>query len=306
MITVNGNNIPSILSNGCVVALGTFDGLHLGHRCLINSLIECADGLPTAVYSFSNVPAAFFKGVPPKLICTSSEKAELLENMGVDVLVLDEFNWDKANETKEQFESFLFDDLKAKKIVVGFNYSYGAKAAGNADTLKSEAEKRGVEVKVIPSIMAFGDVVSSSRIRRAILEGDVELASDLLGRNYSYEGKVVSGNSVGAGLGFRTANIEVPENKLLPPNGVYVTDTEIEGRLYRSITNIGVHPTVKQMDVPIIETHIIDFSGDLYDKTIKIRLLKFVRPEMRFNSFEALKAQIGADTQYARDYKKNI
>ena len=287
------------------VALGNFDGVHIGHaeilRCALDS--AKAQGIKSLCYTFSNHPFNFImhrEATDPeavKLICSEEDKIAMFEQMGFDYLVnvpFDELTM--TMHAHDFFEGILVDKLNAAVISVGFNYTYGTRAEGKAEDLMREGAANDIEVYVHDAVMYGDNVVSSTLIRETIADGDMAKSEALLGRPYSFSGVVGHGKAVGREQGFPTLNIIPEADRALPPRGVYAAITSIEGTEYKSIVNIGIQPTFDGTTTKI-ESHLFDYSGDAYDKKIIVSLKKFIRPEMKFASQEALYEQIKKDCE---------
>lgn len=295
-----------------VVALGNFDGVHQGHQLILKDAIDYAKehNIKSACYTFSNHPVNFFMNKTGqldkcvKLICTEEEKLATLEKLGFDIVINVEFNEDIM---KMRAMDFIYDILKdrlsAKAVCCGFNYTYGVKAEGDVDLLRKEGAKIGMDI-LVRDAKSFGDtVISSTEIRKLIASGDMEMLTEYLGRHYTLSGVVEHGLSLGREIGFPTMNIEAPMTMALPPNGVYFTNAIIDGRTYPAITNIGVKPTVEESNkVKNFETNIFNFHENAYDKFVKIEFLKWERPEIKFESIDALREQISKDVKLAKEY----
>lgn len=296
MLIINSEDINKI-GGDTAVALGTFDGVHIGHKCLIDTLMHNAGGLKTVVYSFENIPANVFSNKKAGQLTTVEEKQAEIDSCGADFLLLEKFTKETADESCEEFMSFLFDKLNAKLVVVGFNYTFGKCARGDAKMLFEEGKKRGVEVIIESPVEIDGLAVSSTGIRKAISEGSVELAAKHLGRYYSITGEVVSGNHIGRKLGFPTINFDIPCEKAVPKYGVYATTVNIDGRDYISMTNIGVRPTVDAQRRAVIETYIHDYSGNLYGRVLTVKFVSHIRDEKAFGGIDELQAQLKTDIE---------
>ncbi len=295
------------LNTPCAVALGYFDGVHRGHTQVISAAVECArkNGIKSVVWTFDTSPKTYFSKEAIKEITSSENKKALFERLGVDILITFPFDSSVSGTSCEDFvNNVLKEMLKAQTVFCGFNYSFGAGGKGNAEALKALCEKQNISVNIIQPVTADGDVISSSRIRSLISEGNVEQAAILLGRPFGISGKVISGRRLGRRLGFPTVNQQMPENITLPKFGVYITKTPVDGNEYYGITNIGTKPTVNGDGVGV-ETNLFGFEGDLYEKDITVFLLRFLREEKKFGSVEELKAQIALDRQKAENYIKN-
>jgi riboflavin kinase / FMN adenylyltransferase len=297
------------------VALGNFDGVHLGHRAVIKALSEHSSGQInrsastihgySTVVSFTPHPYVFFTGQPKPLLTPLSEKVQLLEALGVEQLVLLPFDQDLANLTPEAFvEQVLVQQLKAQKISVGFNFCFGYQRTGTAEDLRAIAAHYNIPVTIVAPALMGKDRISSSEVRQALEIGDVVQANQLLGRTYTLTGEVVQGQQLGRTLGFPTANLKIPEEKFVPVNGVYqvLVESSVFSQPQLGVMNIGSRPTVDGTS-QTIEVHLLDWSGDLYGHTLTVHLEQFLRPEQKFESLDALKAQIQHDCAVARQPK---
>ncbi|MEB3295085.1 MAG: bifunctional riboflavin kinase/FAD synthetase [Synechococcales bacterium] len=295
-----------------VIALGNFDGIHLGHRQVIQPVLthlagralscQCERVFSTVV-SFSPHPVEYFSGKPLPTLSPGAEKVLQLEQMSVEQLVLLPFNQELAQLTPEEFvQVILVEMLQARFISVGEDFRFGCRRSGNAQDLQAIATKFGIEVALVALETFQGERISSTAIRNALQSGDLATATRMLGRSYSLVGQVVAGQQLGRTIGFPTANIQVPEQKLIPAQGVYAV--RVSGMAGSSVPvlgvmNIGTRPTVAGL-TPTVEVHLFDWSGDLYGQTLTVELLEFLRSEQKFPSLDALKAQIDADCAIAR------
>lgn len=271
------------------VALGNFDGIHLGHRRVIEPILH-RSGLVGTVVSFNPHPRDFFSGTRSLLLTPLGEKVSLLERLGVEQLVLLTFDEGLAKLRAEMFMARILQDaLQAKFISVGFNFRFGFQRQGDGELLRSVWGDQ----LVIREEQRFrdGGRISSSAIRMALAMGDVPLANELLGRRYSISGNVVAGEQLGRKIGFPTANLQVDQQKYLPKDGVY--GVLVGGN--PGVMNIGVRPTVGGGTKRTIEVHLLNWRGNLYDQEIMVELVRYIRGERKFNSFEELKAQIQRD-----------
>jgi riboflavin kinase/FMN adenylyltransferase len=288
------------------VGLGNFDGLHIGHMALINTLIrECRlNGLDSIVYTFNKHPENILrKKLITPLLLTEEKKIALLSEISLDYLYFDEFNENFSRLSPEEFiRDVLIKKLHIKLAVVGYDYRFGYKGQGDIPLLKELGKKYGFRVIVIPAIKSDNKVVSSTKIREYIKDGELETSYKLLGRNYSITAEVVSGRRIGNTIGFPTANIHPERFLVLPANGVYITKTMLDGKLYNSMTNVGYNPTFEDVKEKTVETHILDFNGDIYGKKIEVFFLKKIRDERKFKNVEGLKAQIAKDMNETRGY----
>lgn len=285
-------------STGWGITLGYFDGVHIGHRKLINRLREQSNelGLRTMILTFEQHPQRVIRPEcsPVPLIYTPREKYEILCSLGVDRVEMIAFNQSLSRMTPEQFFENLLLKYDLKYGVVGFNYKFGLGGEGDAPLLKKYAANKGINVDVVKPVMLGNQLVSSSYIRRLLQEGNIKKANLCLGMNYRISGKIIEGKGRGVGLGAPTANINPPEGVLCPARGVYATNTDIRGEKYKSITNIGLNPTFSDETLSI-ETHICGLKGDLYDLYMTIEFIERIRDERKFCSREELKKQIQLD-----------
>lgn len=287
------------------IALGTFDGVHIAHQEVIQEMADYAKihNLLSVVYTFSNHPKEMNSAIEtPKKLITPSQKIKIIEKLGIDVLVIVPFDEMQLNIEAEAFlKDILIDQLKAKHITVGYNFRFGRNARGNTTLLKSNAELLGYDIKIVEPIRYHGMIVSSTMIRNFLLNGDVQCANILLGRTYCVEGTVIHGKKVGRKLGFPTINLNTEfEMSVLRP-GVYVTQTNVDGKTFYSATNVGFNPTFDQEHFTI-ETFILNFSEDLYAKHVRVSFLEYVRPEIKFEQINDLIQQIGQDIRYVKSY----
>lgn len=287
------------------VALGSFDGLHSGHLSLVNKIIELANENKgrSIVYTFKNHPRTLIKGAtPPKLLMDNESKEEILEALGVDLIYFEEFNEEYMKLTPEGFIKYLCEKFKVKGIVVGFNYRFGYKNIGNIEMLKELSTKYGYELYVMEPCNYENEVISSTRIRDELLNGNLDKAMKMLNRPYIIKGKVVHGKKLGRTIGFPTANLDYSKEALIPRKGVYYTNVQWQGKIYKGITSVGNNPTVNG-DKLTIETYILDFNNDLYGHNIKVYFIKKIRDEKKFNSIDDLVIQLKKDKDYALEEK---
>lgn len=282
----------------CVVALGTFDGLHRGHLDVIGTAKQEAEhtGAKLAVFTFSNHPLEWINPAHvPVALVTPAVKLQLLENLGVDVLIDIPFNQLVADLLPQQFLERL-SALNYSCLVVGENFTYGQRGVGNVYTLAASAQAMGFKLIVRKLVSNNGTIVSSTEIRRLITDGEVQQAAKMLGRSYSISGIVAHGNERGRLLGYPTANLElVDAHVAIPLGGVYAVRAYVDGGVYGGMANIGKNPTFGDVEKPRLETNIFGFSGDIYGKTLTIEFVQRIRGEVKFASIDALKAQLAQD-----------
>ena len=282
-----------------VVALGMFDGVHLGHRALITRLLEEAKRLRAlpVVYTFSNHPLEVLGG-SVRLLSGIRERNMMLRSLGADEVESVPFTREMAHLSTEEFVDLLTEKWDVRGLVVGYNYTCGDRGAGTPETLLQIGGARGFSVSVVEPVLFEGEPVSSTRIREAVERGDVALAEQLLKRRYTLSGSVVQNKRIGTRIGFPTANIEQDPKRAIPADGVYATFAFVGGAAYRAVTNIGTNPSVHG-EKRTIETHLIDFHADLYGQQLAIAFRKRLRGELTFDTLEALKEQIRLDVETA-------
>lgn len=293
-----------------VVTIGTFDGVHIGHKAILGKLIKSAEAnqLESVLLTFFPHPRQVVQSVTDlRLINTIEEKKKLLEKEGLHSLVIHPFTKEFSRLTAEEYvRDILVKQLAAKKIIIGYDHRFGKNRTANITDLKAFGEKYGFEVEEISAQELDKVAVSSTKIRKALKEGDIETANNYLGYNYFLTGTIVKGKKIGRTINFPTANIHIDETyKLIPKIGVYVTRTIIDGKTYNGITNIGINPTVSG-EKKIVETHILDFEGDLYGKTLEIYFLAYIREEVKFDSVKSLQNAIAEDEVFARNYLTEV
>lgn len=291
-----------------VIALGTFDGLHLGHTDVINTARDYAErsGLKLAVFTFSNHPLALIRpDLVPVRIISAEEKIKLLENFGVDYLINIPFTEDFAALSPDEFLDRLAC-FNYRCLVVGENFTYGFLGSGKTETLERSGRKNGFDVIVRPLVKMNGNVVSSTGIRNLIQAGHIEYANRMLWRAYSITGKIVHGEQRGRRLGFPTANIELLHGEMaVPAPGVYAVTVSIEGSIYEGMGNIGNNPTFNDVEHARLEVNLFNCSGDLYGKTMSVQFHKYIRAEEKFSGVEELCRQIEEDKNAIKTYFLN-
>lgn len=299
-------NKDFVLDEHTVVTLGKFDGIHKGHRKLIQKALEISNktGMKTAVFTFRVTEENKFPYMESEKITTPDERKSILEELGVDILVEYPFDTEVADTEPVDFlADVLKNKMKAAYVVVGEDWTFGRGGRGNAQTLKENGEKLGFEPVILEKETYDGRKIGSSWVREEITAGHMETVNILLDYPYSITGVVVHGNRIGRTIGFPTANIVPDKDKILPPFGVYASKTVIDGKEeYYGISNIGVKPTISDNNAVNVETNFIGYDGNLYGSSIKVELIHFQRPEMKFESVEALKNQLVRDIEFSKTY----
>lgn len=290
------------IEHDTVISLGKFDGIHRGHELLLEQMMKKKeDGLKTVIFTFD---------VPPrpdqemgKVLTTNREKEEICRQLGIDYLIECPFVDEIRNMEAEDFIRMMAENLHVKCVVVGTDFRFGHERKGDYRMLLEYAGVYGYEVVVVDKMQDQGRDISSTYVREEIQKGNIEKANELLGYDFFIQGVVQHGRHMGqAVLGVPTINLLPPEEKLLPPFGVYVCEIEAKGSVWHGIADVGQKPTVEGENPIAVETHILDFCGDLYGETVKVSLKKRTRGEMKFDSLEELKCQIMKDIAFARHY----
>ena len=287
-----------------VITFGKFDGLHRGHEMLMEHLDKVAEayGLQRVVFTFDIPPRKQMQDASAKVLTTNEEKRYIFEQRGIDYLIECPFTKEVMCMEPEKFIEWITKALSVKYMVVGDDFCFGHNRSGNHKVLKEFEKKYGYQTMVFQKMQEDHRDISSTFVREEIAAGDMKKANHLLGYPYFLFSKVVHGNQIGRKMGIPTINMCFPEEKLLPKNGVYVTQTMISGKTYRSVSNIGCKPTISQDNPVGVETYILDFDGELYDKVIQVSFLDYIREEKRFDSLTELQRQIEQDIKIAQNY----
>jgi len=291
-----------------VLTLGVFDGLHLGHQRIMQTVVERAGapgagGAVATAITFDPHPRAVLhpESAPP-LLQTLDQRLANLEMLGIEQTIVIKFDKDFAAQPAEDFlHEIIHDRLHAKEVYLGKGFAFGKNRGGNIELLRKMSTELGFVADEVPEVQLRGQRISSSKIRELLADGRVNLTRRMLGRPYGVEGVIIRGNRRGHTIGFPTANLK-PHNRVIPKFGVYATVTLVEGSWRKSITNIGVRPTFENDADPSIESYLFDFDGDLYGDVLRVRFLHRIRDERKFNGIDELKAQIERDSAHALNY----
>ena len=290
-----------------IVTIGTFDGVHLGHQTILKDMVRVAKDIKgeSVVVTFYPHPRQVLRIDDGNLrfITTQEEKIRLLENIGIDNLIIVNFTEEFSRLSSESFIiDYVIKNISPVKIVVGYDHHFGNNRKGDFNLLNDLGERYNIEVQRIPAKDVENIAVSSTKIRHSLQQGDVSYANKLLGYQYAYFGKVVDGAKIGRELGYPTANVNVDrEYRLIESPGVYATYIEIDKIIYKSMTYIGNKPTLNKDEKESVEVHIFDFNDDIYGKHVKIRFVKKIREEQKFKDLETLKHQIQIDEKEIRE-----
>ena len=288
-----------------VLTLGVFDGLHLGHQLIMQTVVERAretGAVPTVITFDPHPRAVLHPQSAPPLLQTFDQKIEGFGVLGIEQTIVVRFTKEFANLSAEHFvKDVVIDRLHAREVYLGKGFAFGHNRAGNIELLRRLGDKLGFVAGEVPEVRLRGQRVSSSKIRELLARGQVNLARRMLGRPYGVEGRVERGSERGHKLGFPTANLH-PHNRVIPRNGVYVTGTLIDGQWRRSVTNVGLRPTFGDASEPSVETFVMNWDGDLYGDVVRVRFLYRLRDERRFSSVAELKSQIARDAARAESY----
>lgn len=284
------------------VALGNFDGIHIGHQYLIKEMIKKAKerNLRSSILLFKNHTKTILKNNCNNslhIITSNNQKLEILDKLGIEIVYTINFDENIMKLTGKEFvEDIIIGKLNSKLVTVGFDYKFGYKALGDSNYLKQLGMEKGFSVNVINPIYIGEDIVSSTIIRNLIKEGNIDKGNKLLGRYYTIMGTVVEGKNRGNKIGYPTANIKLDHNYILPRIGVYKTITLLEDKKYLSLTSIGYNPTFKEKELKI-ENHILNFNDNIYGKPIEVKFIEFIRDDIKFDTAKELIKQIKRDIE---------
>lgn len=293
-----------------IITIGTFDGVHLGHKSILEKMKNATQNnqYESLVLTFFPHPRMVLQQDSSiKLLNTIDEKATLLEKFGIDNLIIHPFDEAFSNLSAEEFvKDILVDKLNIHKIIIGHDHRFGKNRTADINDLIAFGKKYSFEVEQINAHEIDEIAISSTKIRKALIEGNIKLANQYLGYSYYISGKVVEGKKIGRTIGYPTANIQINENyKLLPKNGVYVVSSEIDNVLYFGMMNIGKNPTIGENDQSI-EVHFFNLNEDIYNKNLQILILEHIREEQKFNSLSELQAQLDKDKLFSLNYIHNL
>lgn len=281
------------------LALGTFDGVHKGHSAVIKNVTE--SNYISGAVCFLAPPSGALQGKAIPLLATQSVKEYMLESHGIQLLVSMDFS-ETRNLSPEEFVEILVTHYNAKRLCCGYNFRFGKNGAGDAALLCKLGKEYGIEVVVVDEVRQDGKPISSTAIRKLIEDGNIKAANRMLGHSFVFSGEVAHGAARGRTLGSPTINQIWNTDVVLPKFGVYAATVEIDGKCCKAVTNIGLHPTY-EVSKPLAESYILDYSGDLYGKNLKVSLHDFIRPEKKFDGAESLREQISKDIEFVKNLK---
>ena len=301
------NTTEFYIEENTVLSLGKFDGIHRGHELLLSHMAaKKKEGLAAAIFTFDIPPSRNVLGAASKVLTTNAEKMHIFERLGVDYLIECPFTQEIRCMEAEAFIEKIVRQLHVKCMVVGEDFRFGHQRRGDYRMLLAQEKQLGYQAIVVEKMQEDARDISSTFIREEITAGNIAKANHLLGYRYFVTGEVVHGNQFGRTMGIPTMNQLPPEEKLLPPNGVYVTETVIGEKRYRGITNVGCKPTVGEKNPIGVETHLFDFEEDVYGRIVTVEFLARVRSERRFSSVEELKSQLQRDIVCGRTFFENV
>ena len=298
------NTFDFKIEKDTVITLGKFDGLHRGHELLMENLLNWREKYryKAVVFTFDIPPRQQVNGVDTRVLTTNEEKRAIFERSGVDYLIECPFTPEVMCMEPKAFIEWMVNALHARCFVIGNDFRFGHNRAGDYEVLRQYAVEFGYEVVVLDKIQEDGRDISSTYIREEIGQGHIEKANNLLGYEFFAKSMIIHGKQLGRKIGIPTINMEFPPEKLLPPNGVYVTRVLMDGVWHKGVTNVGCKPTVSDSHLIGVETHILDFSGNVYGKEAEVCFLHYIRPEQKFASIEDLQAQMERDVMTSRQF----
>lgn len=290
------------------VTLGKFDGLHRGHELLMNTVLEYSRNYNVAsvAFTFDIPPRNKVEEIIANVLTTNEEKQYIFEKQGIDYLIECPFTTEVMSMEPKEFIDWIAKSLHMKYVVVGDDFRFGHNRAGDYHTLQAFEEEFGYKTIVLDKLKDSNRDISSTYVREKIADGNIKKANQLLGYRYFIKSEIVHGKKLGRRIGIPTINMILPAEKLLPPNGVYVTEVLVNDKTYMGVTNVGCKPTVSDENIVGVETYIDSFHQDIYGEKIVVSFIDFIRPEMKFASVEELKAQMESDIEVARKCYKNV
>ncbi len=294
--------LPEVPFSDSVVTIGTFDGVHLGHRKVLETLVAAAQkrGVPSVAITFTNHPKDVLRPERPlERLTTPEQKNSGFEAIGVDILIALTFTPELSKMSASEFLNEVKESLAFSHLVLGHDARFGRGREGDRAFVASKSEEMNYTFEYLDALRVHELVVSSTEIRLRIREGNLGQAMELLGRFYSLEGEVIHGDGRGKSVGYPTANIEIV-GRCLPPYGVYAITSDFDGAHLHGIANLGISPTLKTHDQPLLEVHLFDFDGDLYGKRLQVELHRFIRPESKFSGVDELRDQIARDIEVVK------
>jgi len=296
------------LEEPTAVTLGKFDGLHRGHELLMNTVLEYSRNYNVAsvAFTFDIPPRNKVEEIIANVLTTNEEKQYIFEKQGIDYLIECPFTTEVMSMEPRDFIAWISKSLHMKYVVVGDDFHFGHKRAGDYHTLQKHEKEFGYKTVVLDKLKDSNRDISSTYVREKIADGNIKKANQLLGYNYFIKSEIVHGKKLGRRIGIPTINMILPADKLLPPNGVYVTEVLVDEKKYMGVTNVGCKPTVSDEHIVGVETYIDNFDQDIYGEKIVVSFIDFIRPEMKFASVEELKAQMLSDIEVAKKCYKNI
>ena len=302
------NTLDFKIEEATVVTLGKFDGLHRGHEKLMKELFAYGQehGLATVAFTFDMPPRNQVEDISTKVLTTNEEKEYIFAETGIDYLIECPFTKEVMCMEPKEFIAWISKSLHMQCVVVGDDFRFGHKRSGDYQTLQRYEQEYGYHTIVVDKMKDDNRDISSTYIREEIAAGNLAKANELLGYPYFIKSEVIHGKKLGRTLGIPTINMQFPEEKLLPPKGVYMTTVQIEGKTYPGVTNVGTKPTVSDTGMVGVETHIIDCNRDLYGQSITVAFIKSIRPEQKFDSVDELKKRMLRDIEETAKYYKNV
>ncbi len=301
------NTVDFQIEEDTVISLGKFDGIHRGHELLMERLAEKKrEGLKAAIFTFDIPPRRNVQHVEAKVLTTNEEKMHIFEEMGIDYLIECPFTEEVMHMEPEDFIRMLVERLHVKCIVAGEDFRFGHNRRGDYRMLQEYAGKLGYEALILKKMKEDARDISSTFVREEIAAGNIEKANHLLGYRYFVKGMVKHGNQIGRTIGIPTINLIPPEEKLLPPFGVYVSEVAIGEERYQGVTNVGCKPTIEGNNPVGVETYLLDFHENVYDRIVTVEFISKIRAEHKFENIEALKEQMENDIAYTEAYFRNL